>query len=256
MFKICIIAFGLLSCVGAFTPTPTTRYATINALRSSPDDNVEEPEIPAAPVVEPINGWVPDSSLPCYGLPGAIMPTGFFDPVGFTRSGITLDDVKKYREAEVQHGRVAMLATVGYLAGEAVSGPFSINGPANDQLQQVPLPAFIILTLFIAGVELYRATVGWIEPAGGPGSKTLWTLRETYYPGDIGFDPLGLKPKDAKGFATRQTKELQNGRLAMLGWAGMCAQELVNHKSIFETLDFYQKVYSGVNPYESIIDSM
>ena len=33
-----------------------------------------------------------------------------------------------------------------------------------------------------------------------------------------------------------QTKELQNGRLAMLAAAGFLAQELVNHKPILETL--------------------
>jgi len=32
------------------------------------------------------------------------------------------------------------------------------------------------------------------------------------------------------------TKELQNGRLAMLAAAGFIAQELVNHKTISETL--------------------
>lgn len=32
------------------------------------------------------------------------------------------------------------------------------------------------------------------------------------------------------------TKELQNGRLAMLGMAGMVAQELVNGKEIFVNL--------------------
>jgi hypothetical protein len=61
---------------------------------------------------------------------------------------------------------------------------------------------------------------------------------------------LGLKPSGAKDFASMQTKELQNGRLAMLGVFGMCSQELVNHKTIFETIDFYQKVYSGINPYD------
>lgn len=29
-------------------------------------------EPPVVPVIAPINGWVPDESLPCYGLPGAI----------------------------------------------------------------------------------------------------------------------------------------------------------------------------------------
>jgi len=71
------------------------------------------------------------------------------------------------------------------------------------------------------------------------------------YPGDVGFDPLNFKPEDPAAFANMQTRELQNGRLAMLAWAGMCAQELVNHRSIFETFDFYSKIYSGVNPYES-----
>ena len=197
-----------------------------------------------------INGWVPDDSKPCYGLPGAIAPTGYFDPIGFCRYGNTLSDVKRYREAEVQHGRVAMLACVGYLAGEAIPGPFSLNGPANDQLQQLPLPVFIVLSLGIAAAELKRAKIGWVEPSYKPGSRTLWTLRDEYYPGDVGFDPLGFKPQDPKAFADMQTRELQNGRLAMIGIIGMMSQELVNHKTIGATIDFYEKVYSGINPYD------
>merc|ERR1712182_170641 len=60
-------------------------------------------------------------------------------------------------------------------------------------------------------------------------------LNEYYYPGDVGFDPLGLKPSDPAESAEMQTKELQNGRLAMLAAAGFL-QELVNHKPILETL--------------------
>merc|ERR1711920_1161232 len=75
-------------------------------------------EAPAAPLVAPINGWVPDESLPCYGLPGAVAPLGFFDPLGFTKN-MDLNGVKRFREAEIMHGRVAMMATVGYLIGES-----------------------------------------------------------------------------------------------------------------------------------------
>ena len=67
-------------------------------------------------------------------------------------------------------------------------------------------------------------------------STQAGVLNEDYYPGDVGFDPLGLKPSDPAEFAEMQTKELQNGRLAMLAAAGFLAQELVNHKPILETL--------------------
>merc|ERR1712238_402739 len=103
------------------------------------------------------NGWVPDSNLPCYGLPGAIAPTGFFDPLGFSQKGISLNDVKRFREAEVQHGRVAMIGTMGYLSGETIGGPFGLSGPANDQLQQLPFGVMPLFTLLIGAAELRRA---------------------------------------------------------------------------------------------------
>ena len=145
------------------------------------------------------------------------------------------------------HGRVAMLAVVGYLVGESFGGPFNLSGPANDQLAQLPLPAFLLLSAGIGAAELKRATIGWVEPTK---FRSLWALRDSYYPGDVGFDPLGLKPTDPEKFADMQTRELQNGRLAMIGIAGFCSQELVNHKTILDTIDFYQKVYSGINPYD------
>lgn len=187
---------------------------------------------------------------------GAVAPTGYFDPLGFAQFGITLTEIKRNRESEVMHGRVAMLATVGYFVGESFSGPFHLVGPANDQLQQMPSWAFVILSGAIAAAELNRARIGWQEPDFRTWNKTLWKLRENYYPGDVGFDPLNLKPKDANAFANMQTRELQNGRLAMIGIAGMCAQELVNHRTIFETFDFYNKVYHGVNPYAACGDAI
>mmetsp|Transcript_36116 Transcript_36116/g.53845 ORF Transcript_36116/g.53845 Transcript_36116/m.53845 type:complete len:290 (-) Transcript_36116:85-954(-) len=219
---------------------------------SEPDPvSVQQQQQPPLQQQYPVlNGWVPKEDFALWGLPGAIAPTGFFDPLGFAREGLPLNDAKRLREAEVQHSRVAMIACVGYFAGEAVqNGPFAITGPANDQLQQMPLAAFALLTAGIAAAELYRAKLGWVEPKMQIGSKTLWTLRDTYYPGDLGFDPLGLKPKDNYEFQRMQTKELSHGRLAMLGWAGMCSQELVNHRTIGDTLDFYSTLFSGGDPY-------
>jgi hypothetical protein len=55
-------------------------------------------------------------------------------------------------------------------------------------------------------------------------------------PGDMGFDPLNISSRDSEKFFDMQTKELQNGRLAMLAAAGFLAQEAVNGKGILETL--------------------
>lgn len=267
-----VVLSATVGAVCAFAPSASAPSAASSSLRMSTETeetttfSILSEDAPNAPsqvnapgpndsgtaATVAINGWAADEALPCYGLPGALPPTGFFDPLGFAQRGISLNEVKRNREAEIMHGRVAMIACVGYFAGEQLPSPFGIDGPANDQLQQVPLPAFILLTLGIAGAELKRATIGWVEPDLSNWTKTLWTLRENYYPGDVGFDPLNLKPTEPRAFANMQTRELQNGRLAMLGWAGMCSQELVNHKTIADTIDFYQKVYSGINPYESM----
>merc|ERR1712129_322867 len=47
---------------------------------------------------------------------------------------------------------------------------------------------------------------------------------------------LNLKPQDPEEFAAMSTRELQNGRLAMLAVAGFVAQELVDGKEIFVEL--------------------
>ena len=110
-------------------------------------------------------------------------------------------------------------------------------GPAIRHLDEVRavVPAFFeLLVIVIGSIEFNRALVGWTAP--NQVYDTGLTLKEDYYPGDTGFDPLGLKPEDPEEFATMQTKELQNGRLAMLAIAGFVAQELTNAKEIFVNL--------------------
>lgn len=47
------------------------------------------------------------------------------------------------------------------------------------------------------------------------------------------FDPLGLYPTNPAAVKTIKTKELNNGRLAMLAVAGIVAQELVTGNKVF-----------------------
>lgn len=187
-------------------------------------------------------GFASKTNKPTFSIdtiPGALAPVGLFDPFGFAEKADE-KTLKRYREAELTHGRVAMLASVGFLVGEKVEGSSflfdaSISGPAITHLTQVPPPFWALLLIGIGAAEQYRAERGWVDPSevkyDQPG-----LLRDDYIPGDLGFDPLGLKPSDPAEFEIMQTKELQNGRLAMLAAAGFMAQELADGKGIVEHL--------------------
>jgi len=172
-------------------------------------------------------------------LPGVAGPFGFLDPLGFADRADAAT-MRRYREAELTHGRVGMLATVGFLAGEYVEGSSflwnaQVSGPAITHLEQVPTAFWIVLIVGIGASESERLNIGWVDPKNVPADKA-GLLREDYTPGDIGFDPFGLKPTDPNELKIMQTKELQNGRVGMLAAAGFLAQELVNGKGILENL--------------------
>jgi len=59
------------------------------------------------------------------GLIGALAPIGFFDPAGFAAKA-SPEELTRYREVEVMHGRFAQLAVLGFLLPEkyAADGTF------------------------------------------------------------------------------------------------------------------------------------
>ena len=131
-----------------------------------------------------------------YGLPGALDPVGNFDPAGFTERA-SLEEMKMYREAEVTHGRVSMLAVLGFLVQEQAHflfvEPDKDIGPAIRHLDEVRAvnPVFFEgLSFVIACAELYRSLYGWASPLKsgialqpGFGTKTTpGSLNAEYYP--------------------------------------------------------------------------
>ena len=84
MFKSVIIASVVASAI-AFMPS--TRMATKSAISMNSD------------------------------MVGALPPVGFFDPLGLSKD-LKPAELKKYREAELKHGRVCMIAFLGIVVGE------------------------------------------------------------------------------------------------------------------------------------------
>jgi len=161
-----------------------------------------------------------------YGLPGGANILGEFDPLGFLENK-SQDTVYKYREAELTHGRVAMLASLGFIVQEKFHPLFSGDGgPAIDQIPQLPIWLWGVMLAGIGYSEQVRIAKGFqkLDPETITASRTL---REGYYPGDLGFDPLGLKPEDPAEFRLMQEKELSHCRLAMISAFGFLMQEAV-----------------------------
>jgi light-harvesting complex I chlorophyll a/b binding protein 4 len=162
-------------------------------------------------------------------LNGVTEPMGFFDPLGFS-TDTPKGKMLFYREVELKHGRVCMLASLGILVAENFHPLFggNIDAPAYLAFQQTPLEQFWpIVVLAIAIPEVLTFSNYDTTDTGA-----LWILKGDVVPGDLGYDPLGLKPKDPEGFKEMQNKELNNGRLAMFATAGMIAQELVSGEKI------------------------
>jgi hypothetical protein len=177
----------------------------------------------------------------CYGLPGAIAPFGNFDPLGFvegvkTGSEDPKGEMMRWRESEIMHGRVGMLASLGFLVQESYHPLFGgeIGGPAINQIPQLPGVYWFSLVFGIFLAEKHRINVGWADPNEDAGNTQR--LKPGYTPGDIGFDPMGLRPKGEKEFRQMQEKELSNGRLAMLAAAGFMAQETLTQQPWLATL--------------------
>jgi len=181
----------------------------------------------------------PDTLAYVKTLPGITAPfNNVFDPLDIISTS-TVAEMRRYREAEVTHGRVAMLASVGFVVGEQLEDfPLFFNwdgqitGPAITQFQQVGQGFWEPLVLVIGIAEAYRVAYGWASPD----SAAFNTLKPEYKMGDVGFDPLGLKPTDEAELFELQTKELNNGRLAMIAIAGFVVQELNGGQEIFEHL--------------------
>ncbi|EED86382.1 photosystem I light harvesting protein, partial [Thalassiosira pseudonana CCMP1335] len=135
-----------------------------------------------------------------------------FDPAGFSERAP--EWINWFREAELKHGRQAMLAVVGMVVPEFVRIPgeaFSFEAipnvlDAHDALLDTSMKQILL----------------WISLMEAMSLGALSNMNEfDREPGNFGFDPLGMMPKDAAKAKEMQLKELKNGRLAMVAIGGM-----------------------------------
>lgn len=128
-----------------------------------------------------------------------------FDPLGLSE----VFDLKFMREAEIKHGRVAMLACLGVFTQMVVQLPGEMHAQTNPVDAFYSVGAEPLAQIFVA--------IGFLESNLHKG-KISYNDMECNG-GDFGFDPAGLSR--SKKFEEYKEKEIANGRLAMIAIGGL-----------------------------------
>merc|ERR1712127_266172 len=154
---------------------------------------------------------------------GVQQPVGFWDPLGLSADGDAAV-FKRRRETEIKHGRVSMLATMGYITPELVGKfPGYLSPYYNLKFEDVPNGLAAISKVPFFGwfqIGLYAL---YCEAAGlGFG---YFDANEDREPGNYGWRPPFLYTEDPALRKKKLSAELANGRLAMMAIIGMFFQD-------------------------------
>mmetsp|Transcript_19946 Transcript_19946/g.52942 ORF Transcript_19946/g.52942 Transcript_19946/m.52942 type:complete len:383 (-) Transcript_19946:222-1370(-) len=188
---------------------------------------------------------IPFLQEPAYRAFAANVPgDAGFDPVGLCT------DVEKfinYREAELKHGRLAMIAALAWpLAEEAEQ----ILADEDSTITGIPdfladqggrmLPQLTGLGGFVEGFIALTFLIG--------GVFELTARRRGTEPGDVGFDPAGLRPwvptPFQRGFIPKNRSwmgeaEVQHARLAMLAITYDLYDEITTGNPVIEDTEYF-----------------
>ena len=159
---------------------------------------------------------------------GATAPLGFFDPLGLVADG----DEKKFnrlRYVEIKHGRISMLAVVGYIytyAGARIPGDIDLSGTS---FEDIP-----------AGLEALGAipALGLLQTVGFIGFLEMFVMKDITggeFPGDFrngaldfGWDKFSPEEKLQK-----RAIELNQGRAAQMGMLGLMVHDKLGNVEDF-----------------------
>merc|ERR1712159_806849 len=157
---------------------------------------------------------------------GVQPPVGFWDPLGFTADG-SQQDFARRRQTELKHGRISMLACIGYIVPE-LSGKFPgyLSPSLGLRFEDIPNGLGAISKVPGLGWLQIVFTLGFYE-------VILYVDQKNDEPGNYGAGFLGAnsigitasKIQDPEVRKKKLNAELANGRLAMMAIIGMFFQD-------------------------------
>merc|ERR1719263_868478 len=140
-----------------------------------------------------------------------------FDPLQLADNS---EKLAWYREAEVKHARLAMLAAFGWPVSE-------IANFGNLLTKDGRAPSLLNGGLGNVNGVYWAAVVGLAIYWESQGLDKQYGKKDDYLPGMLGFDPLGADSQGMRG------AEITNGRVAMMAITAYALQEAVTKAPIF-----------------------
>merc|ERR1719420_247374 len=170
---------------------------------------VEAAEVEAPPPLPPIKTMMVGD--------GTLAGDMNFDPLQLAGDSATL---AFYREAEVKHARLAMLAAFGWPVSEILNFGKLLNGDGRAP------------SLLNGGLENVNAVYWGLVLAiaiywEGQGLDKQFGKQDTYLPGMLGFDPL------SRDSPSMRNAEITNGRVAMVAITAYALEEALTKAPIF-----------------------
>merc|ERR1711953_1466298 len=148
---------------------------------------------------------------------GVQEPVGFWDPLGFAADG-DIASFKRRRSVEIKHGRICMLATMGYITPEITGKlPGYLSPSQGLRFEDIPNGLGAISKVPVAGWLQINAYFGFCEFSGG------FDDYKTGTPGDYGWKVITSDDPEEK--TKKLSAEIANGRLAMVAIIGMFFQD-------------------------------
>lgn len=219
--KTCL-TFALLGTAGAFAPSQQASRTASVAVQSSLIDEAFGISVETGNKCPPLGRWILEDA--------------------------NENGVKWFQNAELKHGRVAMVATIGFMVQKyGVHFPLYL-GPSGSNVfhPESSVDWFLSTSSGVTFSEIAKAApldavkmvpnAGWLQVFFAAGLFELtaynrqWTQGRSV-PGDYGYDPLGFTKRpggfDSEELTRMRMMELKNGRVAMMAIAGWVSNEAI-----------------------------
>jgi hypothetical protein len=196
-----------------------------------PEQGVEDCRLPTQKG-KPMSESIPFLKCPPVLLESDLAGNFGFDPLGLANSN---EQLLEYREAEIKHARLAMLAAIGWPVSELEDKDIAnyFNAPSVlDDGDRVP-------SILNGGFEkidprFWGFCLGMSAAIDMYGISKSRRDSDDYFPGNLGFDPLNLFPPDREGRENMKLAEIKHGRVAMVGVIGYVVEEYFTKMAVVD----------------------